>query len=37
VRHRARGFARFGFIQLRTAAARQVDGALDGLAAVVEA
>jgi uncharacterized protein YndB with AHSA1/START domain len=31
VRHRSRGFARFGFLQLRRAAARQLDGALDGL------
>jgi uncharacterized protein YndB with AHSA1/START domain len=31
VRHRSRGFARFGFLQLRMAAARQLDGALDGL------
>ena len=34
VRHRPRGFARFGFIQLRRAATRQVDGALEGLEAV---
>jgi uncharacterized protein YndB with AHSA1/START domain len=31
VRHRPRGFARFGFVQLRLAARRQLDGALDGL------
>jgi uncharacterized protein YndB with AHSA1/START domain len=37
VRHRPRGLARFGFVQLRAAAAKQVQGALDGLAAVVEA
>lgn len=36
VRHRPRGLARFGFVQLRAAAAKQVQGALDGLAAVVE-
>jgi uncharacterized protein YndB with AHSA1/START domain len=32
VRHRPRGFARFGFLQLRLATRRQLDGALDGLA-----
>ena len=37
MRHRARGFARFGFIQLRAAAGKQVREALDGLAGVVEA
>jgi uncharacterized protein YndB with AHSA1/START domain len=31
VRHRPRGFARFGFIQMRLAAARHLEGALDGL------
>ena len=31
VRHRPRGWARLGFMQLRRAAARQVDEALDGL------
>lgn len=31
VRHRPRGFARFGFVQLRLAAIRQLEGALDGL------
>lgn len=30
-RQRARGFARFGFVQLRLAARRQLDEALDGL------
>jgi uncharacterized protein YndB with AHSA1/START domain len=37
LRHRPRGFARFGFIQLRAAAAKQARGALEGLARVVEA
>jgi uncharacterized protein YndB with AHSA1/START domain len=37
LRHRPRGLARFGFVQLRAAAARQAQGALDGLAGVVEA
>jgi uncharacterized protein YndB with AHSA1/START domain len=37
VRHRARGLARLGFLQLRAAAAKQVEDALDGLEAVVEA
>jgi uncharacterized protein YndB with AHSA1/START domain len=31
VRHRPRGFARFGFLQMRLAAARQLDQALEGL------
>lgn len=31
VRHRPRGLARFGFVQMRRAAARQAEGALDGL------
>ena len=35
VRHRPRGWARFGFIQLRKAASRQVDEALDGLEALL--
>jgi uncharacterized protein YndB with AHSA1/START domain len=37
VRHRPRGLARLGFFQLRAAAAKQVQGALDGLEAVMEA
>jgi uncharacterized protein YndB with AHSA1/START domain len=37
LRHRPRGLARFGFVQLRAAAAKQAQGALDGLAGVVEA
>jgi uncharacterized protein YndB with AHSA1/START domain len=37
VRHRARGLARLGFLQLRAAAAKQVEAALDGLEAAVEA
>ena len=37
MRHRPRGFARFGFIQLRAAASKQARDALDGLAGVVEA
>ena len=35
LRQRSRGFARLGFVQLRRAAARQLDGALEGLEAVV--
>jgi uncharacterized protein YndB with AHSA1/START domain len=35
LRQRPRGFARFGFLQLRLAAVRQVEGALDGLEAVL--
>jgi uncharacterized protein YndB with AHSA1/START domain len=31
VRHRPRGFARLGFVQLRQAAVRQLEGALDAL------
>jgi uncharacterized protein YndB with AHSA1/START domain len=31
VRHRPRGFARFGFFQMRLAAARQLEQALEGL------
>src|SRR5215211_436138 len=31
VRNKPRGFARLGFVQLRRAAVRQVEGALDGL------
>ena len=31
LRQRSRGFARFGWVQLRRAAARQVDEALDAL------
>ena len=31
-RQRARGLARFGFLQMRLATARQLEGALDGLA-----
>ena len=31
VRHRPRGFARFGFVQLRMAAVRQLEQALEGL------
>jgi len=37
VRHRSRGFARFGFLQMRLAAARQLDQALEGLESVVAA
>jgi uncharacterized protein YndB with AHSA1/START domain len=37
VNHRPRGLARLGFLQLRLAALRQVDGALDGLEAAVGA
>jgi uncharacterized protein YndB with AHSA1/START domain len=36
VHHRPRGLARLGFFQMRAAAARQVRGALDGLAELVE-
>ena len=36
VRQRARGFGRFGYVQLRRAAARQADEALVSLAALVE-
>jgi uncharacterized protein YndB with AHSA1/START domain len=36
VRQRARGFGRFGYVQLRRAAARQADEALGHLAAMVE-
>jgi uncharacterized protein YndB with AHSA1/START domain len=36
LRHRPRGFARFGFFQMRGAAARQADEALEGLARLVE-
>jgi uncharacterized protein YndB with AHSA1/START domain len=32
LRHRPRGWARFGYLQLRAAAVRQAEGALDGLA-----
>src|SRR2546423_14718744 len=35
VRHRPRGWARLGFVQLRKAAARQVEEALDGLDALL--
>jgi hypothetical protein len=35
LRQRPRGFARLGFLQLRLAAVRQVEGALDGLEAVL--
>ena len=35
LRQRPRGFARLGFIQLRRAAARQLEGALDGLEQVL--
>ena len=35
LRQRPRGFARFGFVQLRRAAGRQLEGALEGLEAVV--
>ena len=34
LKHRARGFGRFGFFQLRMAAARQADQALEALAGV---
>jgi uncharacterized protein YndB with AHSA1/START domain len=37
VRHRPRGFARFGFIQMRLAAVRQLDQALEGLESLVAA
>jgi uncharacterized protein YndB with AHSA1/START domain len=36
VRQRARGFGRFGYVQLRRAAARQAEEALGSLAALVE-
>jgi uncharacterized protein YndB with AHSA1/START domain len=36
LRQRPRGFARFGFIQLRRAAGRQLEGALEGLEALLE-
>ena len=36
VRQRARGFGRFGYLQLRRAAARQLEEALGSLAAMVE-
>jgi uncharacterized protein YndB with AHSA1/START domain len=35
VRNKPRGFARLGFVQLRRAAARQLEGALDGLEQLV--
>ena len=35
VRHRPRGFGRLGFFQLRVAAARQLEQALEGLESVV--
>jgi hypothetical protein len=35
-RLKPRGFARFGFFQLRRATTRQLEGALDGLAAALE-
>jgi uncharacterized protein YndB with AHSA1/START domain len=35
LRHRPRGWARFGWFQLRGAAVRQAEGALDGLAEVL--
>jgi uncharacterized protein YndB with AHSA1/START domain len=34
-RHRSRGFARLGYLQLRLATARQLEGALDGLERLV--
>jgi uncharacterized protein YndB with AHSA1/START domain len=37
VRHRPRGLARFGFLQLRLAAQRQVEGALEGLESMMGA
>lgn len=37
VSHRPRGLARLGYFQMRGAAAKQVRGALDGLAAAMEA
>jgi uncharacterized protein YndB with AHSA1/START domain len=37
VRHRPRGFARFGFIQMRLATARQLEQALAGLESLVAA
>jgi uncharacterized protein YndB with AHSA1/START domain len=36
LRQRARGFGRFGYFQLRLAAARQVDQALESLASLAE-
>jgi uncharacterized protein YndB with AHSA1/START domain len=36
-RQRARGLARLGLLQMRLAAARQLDGALDGLAGLLAA
>ena len=36
LRNRGRGFARFGYLQLRHAARRQLDDALDGLAGLFE-
>jgi uncharacterized protein YndB with AHSA1/START domain len=35
LRQRPRGLARFGFVQIRRAAARQLEGALDGLEQVL--
>jgi uncharacterized protein YndB with AHSA1/START domain len=35
LRQRPRGFARLGFVQLRRAAGRQLEGALDGLEALL--
>jgi uncharacterized protein YndB with AHSA1/START domain len=35
VRHKPRGLARFGFLQMRLAAARQIEAALDGLEALL--
>jgi uncharacterized protein YndB with AHSA1/START domain len=37
LRHRTRGLARFGFLQVRLAAVRQLDEALDGLERVLGA
>ena len=37
VRHRPRGFARFGFFQMRLAAARQLEQALEGLGSLLGA
>jgi uncharacterized protein YndB with AHSA1/START domain len=37
VRHRPRGFARFGFLQMRLAAARQLEQALEGLGSLLDA
>lgn len=36
LRHRARGFGRFGYFQLRLAAARQVEQAVESLAGIAE-